>query len=265
MMMSAMSYATNAAALLLAIGLATPALGNDIHVISTGNIRPALFDLQKEYEQKQADKLVLSIQGAAATQKLAETGGEGDVVIGPRWMLDALASKNKVKAGSVIDIAHSSVGVVVRAGEALPDVSTDEKFKNVLLTADSIAYPDPQKGSLGGNLLAALLRDWGIEKQVNAKAILMDGGAPTGQAVADGKAHFGINQIAELKIVPGLSFVSPLPPALTDKIVMSVGVLSSVKDEKGAAAWIAFLSGPAAAPAIKTHGMDPGAVAGGAK
>ncbi|HLH97823.1 MAG TPA: substrate-binding domain-containing protein [Xanthobacteraceae bacterium] len=268
--MSKKRYATNAAALLLSMGLvsmglAVPALANDIHVISTGNIRPALFDLQKEYEQKQGDKLTLSIQGAAATQKLAETGGQGEVVIGPRWMLDALASKDKVKAGSIVDIAHSSVGVVVRAGEALPDISTDENFKKLLLTADSIAYPDPQKGSLGGNLFAALVRDWGIEKEVKAKSMLMDGGAPTGQAVADGKAHFGINQIAELKIVPGLSFLSPLPPALTDKIVMSVGVLSSVKDEKGAAAWITFLSGPAAAPAIKAHGMDPGAVAGSPK
>jgi molybdate transport system substrate-binding protein len=257
--MSAKSYLISAAGLLLSISLAAPAWANDIHVLSTGNIRPALFDLQKEFEQKQADKLVLSIQGAAATQKLAESGSEGDVVIGPRWMLDALASKNKVKTGSIVDIAHSSVGVVVRAGETLPDISTDERFKSLLLSADSIAYPDPQKGSLGGNLFASLIREWGVEKEINAKASLMDGGAPTGQAVADGKAHFGINQIAELKIVPGLSFLSPLPPALTDKIVMSIGVLSTAKEEKGAATWIAFISGPAAAPAIKAHGMDPGA------
>jgi molybdate transport system substrate-binding protein len=259
--MSLNSRMINAVGALLCLslsGLTAPALGSEITVISTGNIRPALFDLQKDFERS-GDKLVLSIQGAAATQKLVEGGAVGDVVVGPRWMLDTLAAKGKVKAGTVVDIAHSSVGVVVRAGEAAPDISTDQKFKDVLLSADSIAYPDPQKGSLGGNVLANLIHDWGMENALKAKSTLMDGGAPTGQAVADGKAHFGINQIAELKIVPGLTFLSPLPPALTNKIVMSVGVLSTVKEEKGAAAWISFIAGPAAAPAIKAHGMDPGA------
>jgi molybdate transport system substrate-binding protein len=256
--MSLNSCVVGAVGVLLCIGLAGPVLGNEIHVISTGNIRPALLDLQKDFERNDADKVVLSMQGAAATQKLVESGAAGDVVVGPRWMLDALAAKGRVKTQTIIDIAHSSVGVVVRSGEATPDVSTDERFKALLLSADSIVYPDPQKGSLGGNLLAALIRDWGIEKELKAKSLLVDGGAPTAQAVADGKAHFGINQVAELKIVPGLAYLSPLPPALTNKIVMSVGVLSTVKEEKGAAAWIEFITGPAAAPVIKMHGMDPG-------
>ncbi len=257
--MSLNSCMINAVGVLLCIGFAAPALGSEIHVISTGNIRPALLELQKDFEQGGADKLVLSMQGAAATQKLVESGAAGDVVVGPRWMLDALAQKGRVKTQTIVDIAHSSVGVVVRSGEAMPDISTDERFKALLLSADSIVYPDPQKGSLGGNLLATLIRGWDIEKEVNAKSLLVDGGVVTAQAVADGKAHFGINQIAELKPVAGVAFLSPLPPALTNKIVMSVGVLSAVKEEKGAATWIAFLSGPAAAPTIKKHGMDPGA------
>jgi molybdate transport system substrate-binding protein len=147
--------------------------------------------------------------------------------------------------------------VVVRSGAATPDISTDEKFKQLLLSADSLVYPDPAKGSLGGNLLAALTSQWGIADQLKAKTLLVDGGDPTGHAVADGKAHFGINQITEIRAVPGLAFLSPLPPALTDKIVMSAAILSGTRNPEGGAAWISFIAGPAAATVIKAIGMEP--------
>jgi molybdate transport system substrate-binding protein len=172
-------------------------------------------------------------------------------------MLDTLSAKGKLKPGSIVDIAASSVGVVVRSGTQTPDISTDEKFKQLLLSADSLVYPDPAKGSLGGNLLAALISKWGIADQLKPKSLLVDGGDVTGHAVADGKAHFGINQITEIRSVPGLVFLSPLPPALTDKIVMSAAILSGAGNPEGAAAWISFVNGPAAATVIKAIGMQP--------
>lgn len=250
-------FAIGAFGALVSIALIVPAIGGEIQVISTGNIRPALVDLQKAFEPGGADKVVLNIQGAAATRKRLEETDAGDVVIGPRPMLDALLATGKIKAGSIVDIARSSVGVVVRSGAATPDISTNDKFIDLLHSAKSIAYPDPKKGSLGGNLLAALIREWGLESELMTKTLLTDGGAPAGQAVADGKADIGINQIAEIQSVAGLIYLSPLPPALTDKIVMSTAILSSAKDPSAAKAWIDFISGPRAVQAIKAHGMDP--------
>jgi molybdate transport system substrate-binding protein len=247
----------NTVGLLISVTLAAHAFGSEIRVISTGNIRPALDDLQKDFESNGTDKVVITTQGAAATQRLVENGAVGEVVVAARPMLDSLAAQGKVRPGSIVDIAHSSVGVVARLGASMPDISSDDKFKSLLLSADSIVYPDPEKGSLGGNVFATVIRDWGIESQLKSKSLLVGGGVPTGHAVAEGKAHFGINQIAELRPVSGLAYLLPLPPALTDKIVMSAGVLSTVKEERGAAAWIAYISGPAAASAIKAHGMDP--------
>jgi molybdate transport system substrate-binding protein len=237
--------------------LVQPALGADITVITTGNIRPALNELQHAFESQDHDKIIFTTQGAAATQRLVESGGAGDAMVGPRPMLDTLLAEGKLKPGSIVDIAASSVGVVVRSGAATPDISTDEKFKQLLLSADSLVYPDPAKGSLGGNLLAALISQWGVADQLKAKTLLVDGGDPTGHAVADGKAHFGINQITEIRAVPGLAFLSPLPPALTDKIVMSAAILSGTRNPEGGAAWISFIAGPAAATVIKAIGMEP--------
>jgi molybdate transport system substrate-binding protein len=247
----------SAVAAIAGITVAHPASSADITVISTGNIRPELLELQSPFESGTGNKITFSIQGAAATQKLVADGAAGDAVIGPRPMIDALLAKGKVKPGSIVDIAQSSVGVAVRAGSPAPDISTDEKFKQLLLDAQSIVYPDPAKGSLGGNYLSKLIVQWGIADQLKAKTQLVDGGAPTAHVVADGKAQFGINQIAEMRPVPGLVFLAPLPPVLTNKIVMSAAILDSAHEPKAAAAWISFISSPQAASVIRTHGMEP--------
>src|SRR5580704_8467514 len=247
----------SAVAAIAGIAVVHPASGADITIISTGNIRAELEDLRNPFENGSGNKITFRIQGAAATQKVVEDGAAGDVVIGPRPLLDALLAKSRVRPGSIVDIAQSSVGVAVRAGSPAPDISTDEKFKQLLLDAQTIVYPDPAKGSLGGNYLAKLIAQWGIADQLKAKTQLVDGGAPTAHVVADGKAQIGINQIAEMRPVPGLLFLTPLPPILTNKIVMSAAILMSAHEPTAAATWISFISSPQVAPVIRTHGMEP--------
>ena len=60
--------------------------------------------------------------------------------------LDDLIQRGKVVPDSRIDLARSKIGMVVRAGEATPDISSVEAFKRVLLEAKSIAYSDSASG-----------------------------------------------------------------------------------------------------------------------
>jgi molybdate transport system substrate-binding protein len=240
---------------LLLFGAVEQASAAEIHVISTDNIRPALNILAPQFEAQSGDSISFTSQGAAATKKLAETTDSNDVVVGSRGMLDALVGEGKVKAGSVVDISHSTIGVVVRTGAPNIDISTDAKFKAALFAASSIAYPDPAKGSLGGNYFAHLLNDWGITAQLAPKIVLTGGGKPAAEAVAQGKAELGVNQIAEMQGVPGLTFLTP-PPSLRRKIIMSAGVLRGAKAPDPGIAWIKFISSPAAAAAIKADGME---------
>jgi molybdate transport system substrate-binding protein len=243
---------------LVACGWLAPcALATDLKLITTFNIRPALDELKPAFEKTSEATIVFQSQGAAATRSLVEGGATGDIVIGSRSMLDELMSDGRLKPGSIADIAHSSVGVVVRQGASRPDISTDEKLRKVLLEATSIVYPDPSKGSLGGNYFSALIGQWGVASQINAKALLVAGGSPAAQAVADGKAQIGLNQIAEMSDVHGVVFLSPLPPSLTRKIVMSAALLKDSRQEALAGALIKFLSSPNAAAALKAHGMEP--------
>lgn len=227
-----------------------------LKIISTLNIRPALDTLKPAFEKRTGDVITFQSQGRTATFKLVENGAPGDVVIGSRRMLEAMQKDGKVKRGSIVDIAHSSIGVVVHAGAHKPDISTDAKFKRALLDAKSIAYPDPAEGSMAGNYLARLIKRWGIAKALKGKTQLVGGGAPAGWSVSHGHAQLGINQIAEIQMVPDITFLTPLPPVLTDKVTMSAAVMTKAREPKVAAAWVAFLASPAALPAIKADGMD---------
>lgn len=244
------------AAVAAILACVTPAWSADLNVITTVNIRPALDQLHPIFESTSGHKIIFISQGNRATQAVVEGTAPGDVVIASRPMLESLAGAGHIRPGSIVDLARSSIGIAVRAGSPEPDVSTDEKFRSLLLGARSIAYPDPSQGSMGGNYFAALIRQWGIADQVNAKSQLMAGGDPAAHTVADGKADFAINQVSELMFVPGVKVLGPLPPVLRQKITMSAAILTRAREPDAAAALISFLAAPEATPAFQNKGME---------
>jgi molybdate transport system substrate-binding protein len=229
----------------------------EIRVLTTLNIRPALDELVGPFERATGNRVTLDSKPAAPTMARVEAGEAGDAVIHARLTLDRLLQHGKIKPGSIVDVAHASIGVVVKAGAPKPDIATDEKLKNVLLAAPSLAYPDPAQGSLGGNYLAALFERWGIAARLQPKLRLAAGGAPAAEMVAKGEAALGLNQIAEFMTVKGIAFVTPLPPALTRTVVMSGAILPGAREPAAAMAWLEFLASPAAAAALRAHGMEP--------
>jgi molybdate transport system substrate-binding protein len=233
------------------------AMAADVTVLTTLNIRPALDDLKPRFEQATGNRITFISQGAAATQAKVESGVPADALIHARTTIEALLKQGLIKQGSIVDISHSSIGVVVRRGAPKPDISTDDKLKRVLLASPTIAYPDPARGSLGGNYLAALIDSWGMTDALQPKLKLAGGGAPAAQMVADGEAAIALNQVAEFMPVKGIEFVTPLPPSLTRQVIMSGALLPGARQPDAARAWLNFLASPEAAAALRAHGMEP--------
>jgi molybdate transport system substrate-binding protein len=67
--------------------------------------------------------------------------------------------------------------------------------------------------------------------------------------------------MSELRPVPGIDIVGPLPPDLQVVTIFSAGIATSAKDANAARGLIAFLASPAAAGAIEKSGMEPIAIA----
>ena len=231
----------------------------DIKVISGGAFKQVLNALAAQYEKTSGSKLDLTYRTVGQHLQLIESGEESfDVAVLTPEAIDRLIKDGKVVAGSRADLARTGVGVVVRAGAPLPDISSVDAFKRTLLAANSVAYIDPAAGGSSGIYVGKLLERLGIAKDVNAKAKLIHGGA-VADHIANGEAEIGIHQISEILAVKGAVLVGPLPADIQNFTVYSAGVGTAAKDgaQDAASALVKFLAGSHAGPIIKAKGMEP--------
>jgi molybdate transport system substrate-binding protein len=229
----------------------------DLKVVSGGAFKQVLNALAAQYEKETGHRLDIVYQTAGQHLELIRAGKEEfDVAVLPPEGLDALAKEGKIVPGTSAALAKTGVGVVVKAGAPKPDISTVEAFKRALLAAKSVAYIDPKAGGSSGIYVAKLLEKLGIADQVNAKAVLVHGGA-VADHIADGEADIGVHQISEILPVAGATLVGPLPAEIQNYTVYAAGVGAAAKDRAAAEALVKFLSGPHALPIIKSKGMEP--------
>jgi Bacterial extracellular solute-binding protein len=104
---------------------------------------------------------------------------------------------------------------------------------------------------------ARVLDRLGIAEQMKAKTILVPG-AQAADVVAKGEAELGVAQASEIVAVAGAQLVGPLPGEYASMTVFTAGIGAGSKAPDAAKALIQFLTGPSAAPVIKSKGFEPG-------
>jgi molybdate transport system substrate-binding protein len=154
---------------------------------------------------------------------------------------------------SKVDFARSAIGMVVREGTPKPDISSPDALRRALLAAKSIVYPDSPSGVYVGSELFWRL---GIAGPMQSKSRMIPV-AQVANAVANGAAEIGIQQVVELLPVKGVTVVGSLPAEVQRYTVFSGGIATNAKNPAGAEALIRFLSSPDAAPAISRTGLEP--------
>lgn len=241
----------------LSLAMSHLAQAAEIKVISGGAFKQVLNALAAQYRKETGTKLDITYRTVGQHLDLIRGGQEEfDVAILTPPAIDALAKEGKIVPGTRADLAKTGIGVVVKSGASPPDISTVGAFKRALLAAKSVAFIDPKAGGSSGIYIEGLLARLGIADQINAKAVLVHGGA-VADHVANGEAEIGIHQISEILSVAGVRLVGPLPAEIQNFTVYAAGVGAAAKDGKAARALIKFLAGPSALPIVKAKGMEP--------
>ena len=237
--------------------MSQPAQAAEIKVVSGGAFKQVLNALAVQYRKETGNTLDIAYRTVGQHLDLIRSGQEQfDVAILTPAAIDDLAKEGKVVPGSRTDLAKTGVGVMVKAGAPVPDISTVDAFRRALLAAKSVAFIDPKAGGSSGIYVEGLLARLGIADQINAKAVLVHGGA-VADYVAKGEAEIGIHQISEILPVAGVTLVGPLPAEIQNFTVYSAGLGAAAKDNAAARAFIGFLAGPQALPIVKAKGMEP--------
>ncbi len=247
----ALSAVAAGLAIIAAFAANVAAQAEEIKVLCTIGVKPALPDVVAEFERATGHKVSI-VWGNAATLKSRYLEGEqADVAV-----LTAAAIDDLIKAGKVtgrVDLARSGMGLAVKAGAPKPDISSPEALKRTLLAAKSVGYSTQ---GASGIYFATVIERLGIAAEVKAKH--KDTPGAVGELVAAGEAEIGVQQIPELAAVPGVEVIGPLPGDLQVITVFSAALDAKAKDNEAAKAFVKFISAPAAAAAYKAKGLDPG-------
>ena len=249
-------------AFLIACLVAGAASAADIKVMISAGFFNVYKELGPAFEKSTGHKLVttrgpsVGDSPEAIPTRLAR-GEEADVVIMDGVGADLLDARDLVRAGSRIQLAESFIGMVVRAGQPKPDISTVEALRKVLLAAKSIAYSDSSSGTYLSTVGFGKL---GVADEVAGKSRKVRGpptGEPVAAVVARGEAEIGFQQVAELINVPGADFVGTVPAEIQPPTWFVGALPKSSQHPDAAVALLRFLSSPEAAAVITKAGLKP--------
>ena len=248
--MKTASLLTAAAALLLP-GLAHAA---EIKVLSTQATEEAYKELVSQFEKASGHKVTTIFTGTLDLQKRIAAGEKYDLIIMAGPAIDDYIKAGTVVAGSRVDLAKSGVAAAVPKGGQKFDISTVDALKKTLLTAKSIGYSTGPSGVY----VLALFQKLGVSAEVTPKLKQTPTGVFVGTIIANREVEIGFQQVSELSLFAGVDYLGPLPAAVQQITVFSVGIQAGAKEAEAAKALVKFITAPAAVSAYRKRGLDPG-------
>ena len=228
-----------------------------LNVMISGGFSGAYEQLLPEFERASGIKVTTgsgASQGSGPQTIAAQLarGVATDVVILSREGLTELIAASRIVAGTDVDLARVPLGVAVRSGTPKPEVGTVDAFKQVLLTAKTVAVPGSTSGIW---LVKDLFPRLGIADKVNAK--MTPRGSDATAMVAAGSADLAVMPVSEIVHAKGVDLAGNLAPEIQFVQTFSAAVVAGSGAFGSAKRLIEFLSSARAAEAIRKSGMEP--------
>jgi molybdate transport system substrate-binding protein len=240
---------------ILALMAAMAAHAAEITVLSGGAIKSAFTEAAAAWEKKTGDKVVVTFAPAGEMQKRIAAGEKFDIVIMPAENLPALERDGVITSDSKRAIAGVSIGVAVKKGAPVPDLSTPDAVRRLLVSAKSVTYMDPTRGTSGKYVDEVVLPKLGVRDEVRAKTRFGEGGM-IAEKVANGEVEIAIHQYTEILPVPGVTPAGLLPPELQKVTIYTGALMRSAPPSPAASGFLNFIASQDARPFFLTRGFS---------
>ncbi|MDB5882549.1 MAG: putative periplasmic molybdate-binding protein [Ramlibacter sp.] len=240
--------------LLLALTLAGEAVSADVRVFSGGAPQAALRQLAPEFERATGHRVQFTFDLVTQIQRKLAAGEPADLVMLPVPLLAETHKTIPLRAEGRMTLARVGIGVIVRRGATLPDISTSDSVRKMLLDARAVTWADPSTPT--GSHLGRAIAQLGIAEQVQPKLIAraaIQGGA---DLVASGDADVGLYLVSEVQAANGVTLVGLLPPSVQSFVVYGSAVPAYNAAPEPALAFIKFMSDPATNERWKAAGFE---------
>ncbi len=241
---------------LVAVGaalLSSAAMAADIAVLSAGAIEPGLKAAVSAYEKQTGHKIQITFNTAPELKKRMDSNPAFDVVIAPPAVIGEFAAASKL-AETRANVGRVGMGVAVREGAPVPDISSADAMKQSVLAADSLVFNRASTGLY----LEGLLKKMDVYAQVEGKTTRYPDGASVMEHVIKGKGkEVGFGAITEILLYSGkgLKFVGPVPAAVQNYTSYTAAPLASGKQQALSQEFVSFLAGPVGKPLFVAAGV----------
>lgn len=228
-------------------------MSKTIKLLTTVAMQGAVDALTAEFTKRSGAGIAMEFGPPSACVDMVRNGVAADVVISTPDGIDALVQEGKVDGASVKPVARMIMGLAVGLDEPKPDIGTAEGFKRALLAAKSIIHADPATGSPSAAHFIKVLDRLGIAAEMKRKTTTRAG--VVALAVASGECAMAVQQLAELKLVPGVHVLGPFPDELQNVMPLSAAVHAASAAPQAAKALIDLLASPQAKAAVEQAGL----------
>jgi molybdate transport system substrate-binding protein len=214
--------------------------------------RPLLADLAVLYERESGRRVQVTSLGGVDAARRVQAGEGFDFAVLASGPIDRLMAGGHL-VGARTDIVRSGMALAVAAGTPRPDIGTEDALRETILRAAHIGY---STGPSGDHFLRLLDR-WGVAAVVHPRLVKTQPGVPVASLIAKGAVEIGVQQLSELKDVPGVDVIGPLPDGAQLVTVFAAAVCAVSRQQQAAADFLAFLASEQTAAVKRAHGTEP--------
>ena len=231
---------------------AAAAMAAEIKVLSAGAVEPGLRAAADAYARQSGNEVKITFNTAPAIRKRIGAGETFDVVIAPPGALEEFAGKLSAER---VGLGRVGLGVAVRPGAEVPDISSTEALKRSVLAADSIVYNRASTGIY----LENLFKKMGLYDAILSKTTRYpDAGAVMEHLLAGKGREIGFGPVTEILLhrEKGLKLVGPLPADIQNYTSYSAAPMSSAAHAELAKAFVRYLGGPESKALLAAAGVE---------
>jgi molybdate transport system substrate-binding protein len=234
--------------------LSGAAFAAEITVLSGGAIEPGLKAAAAAFQKQSPHNVTITFNTTPQIVKRIDGGETFDVVIAPPGAIKGFTDANKVDRGGV-NVGRVGMGVLVRPGAPVPDISSADAIKRAVLEAESTVFNRASTGLY----FEGLLKKMGIYEQIESKTTRYADGASVMEHILKGKGReVGFAAITEILLYKekGVNYVGPLPAEIQNYTAYIATPMSAGSNKQAGAKLISFLGGPNGKPLFVAAGIE---------
>ncbi|GGL33622.1 substrate-binding domain-containing protein [Phycicoccus endophyticus] len=189
--------------------------------------------------------------GGVEVARRMRRGEPVDLVVLAEDALRGLSTEGSVHPATVTALFTSDAVLAVRSSAQPPPLRTLAQLRDVLRSADGVAYSTGPSGTA----LVARLEEWGLAGTL--RLVQAPPGVPVGRLLAQGVAEVGVQQRSELTGIEGVRVVGPLPGPAALTTTFAGAVAAGSAHPALAERVLALLAGDELSHLVRAHGMLP--------